>query len=65
MSIGVPGEIKGMFAAHQQFGRVKWKKLFEPTIRLCEEGVPVYRALYSAIEATKARDFWKDFPKLR
>ncbi|GMT08788.1 hypothetical protein PFISCL1PPCAC_85, partial [Pristionchus fissidentatus] len=42
-SIGVPGEIKGLWKAFTRFGshRTQWRELVEPTIRLCKEGIPV------------------------
>ncbi|XP_053677505.1 glutathione hydrolase 1 proenzyme-like [Anopheles nili] len=38
LAIAVPGELKGYWAMHQRYGRLEWKTLVEPTIRLCREG---------------------------
>jgi len=49
LSIAVPGEVSGLYAAWQMFGRVPWAELVQPTIDLCEEGFIVERDLSLAI----------------
>ncbi len=37
-SVGVPGNVAGMYEAHRKFGHLPWKQLLEPAVRLAREG---------------------------
>ncbi|TNC49164.1 gamma-glutamyltransferase [Rubellimicrobium rubrum] len=37
-SVGVPGTVRLMEEAHRRWGRLRWAQLFEPAIRLSENG---------------------------
>jgi gamma-glutamyltranspeptidase/glutathione hydrolase len=43
----VPGVLAGFDAAHRQFGRLPWKVLFEPAIRLARDGIPLPGEVYA------------------
>ena len=46
---GVPGALRALELAHQQFGRLRWAELFAPAIALCEEGYPMSAYLLRAL----------------
>lgn len=41
LSMGVPGELAGLHEAWLQHGRLKWKALFQPAIKLAKNGFTV------------------------
>ncbi|XP_014244258.1 glutathione hydrolase 1 proenzyme-like [Cimex lectularius] len=46
LAIAVPGELMGYWEMYQKFGgRAPWKELFQPTIELCRNGVPINKHL--------------------
>lgn len=48
-SVGVPGLLVMLEAAHAEHGRLAWSRLFEPAIRLAENGFPVSPRLHSLL----------------
>lgn len=53
-SVGVPGVMRMLAAAHHEHGGLAWPALFQPAIRLAEEGFPVSPRLAAAIAASAA-----------
>lgn len=45
LAVGVPGEMRGLEAAHKLYGQVPWDKLFAPVIKQAREGWQVSREL--------------------
>lgn len=48
-STGVPGVLRMLEVAHRQHGKLAWKTLFEPAIRLSENGFPVSERLHKLL----------------
>lgn len=49
-SVGVPGNISAVARAHARWGKLPWKRLFAPAIRLAEEGYVVTPRLAGVIK---------------
>ncbi|HZF74214.1 MAG TPA: gamma-glutamyltransferase [Acetobacteraceae bacterium] len=54
-SVGVPGAVRMLEAAHREHGRLPWPRLFEPAIRLAEGGFPVSPRLAAQVAADAER----------
>ena len=38
-SVGVPGTVAGLYLAHQKYGKLNWKELVQPAVKLANNGV--------------------------
>jgi gamma-glutamyltranspeptidase/glutathione hydrolase len=54
-SVGVPGVMPMLAAAHAREGRLPWASLFEPAIRLAEDGFPISARLAAQVAADAER----------
>jgi len=52
LSVGVPGLLRMLELAHRRYGKLPWPALFEPAIRLAEEGFPVSPRLHALIQGS-------------
>jgi gamma-glutamyltranspeptidase/glutathione hydrolase len=50
-SVGVPGTVRMLELAHREHGRLPWATLFQPAIRLAEEGFAVSPRLHALVQA--------------
>lgn len=55
LAAGVPGTVAGLYAAHQRFGHLPWKRLVEPAIEQARKGIVVS---YDMAVMLKARRDW-------
>jgi gamma-glutamyltranspeptidase/glutathione hydrolase len=66
-SVGVPGTVRLLETLHKEQGRLPWARLFEPAIRLAEQGFTVSPRLHLLLRwygphsfAARARDYFFD-----
>ncbi|MBL8339871.1 MAG: gamma-glutamyltransferase family protein [Rubrivivax sp.] len=50
-SVGTPGAVRMLEAAHRAHGRLAWARLFEPAIMLAEQGFRVSHRLHTQLKA--------------
>lgn len=63
LSVGVPGNVRLMAEVHRRYGKLPWARLFDPAIRLAEEGYEVSPWLDSVLRITYPT--WQQFPEIR
>lgn len=64
-AVGVPGVPRLMEIAHQRHGKLPWARLFQPAIRLAENGFPLSQRVHTLLqrdhgiaEGTAAREYF-------
>ncbi|NEX60445.1 gamma-glutamyltransferase [Noviherbaspirillum galbum] len=50
-SVGAPGVLRMLELAHKEYGKLPWASLFEPAIRMAEEGFPVSPRLNTLLKS--------------
>jgi gamma-glutamyltranspeptidase/glutathione hydrolase len=53
-AVGVPGAVAALWAAHQEYGKLEWKALFAPAIKLAEDGFEISPRMHSSLAAAPA-----------
>jgi len=61
--VGVPGTVRGLALAHQKFGKLKWKEVVEPAVRLAEKGFAIDSNLANSLNNILGNA--KDYPELQ
>ena len=62
LAVGVPGSVAGLAEMHRRFGRLPWRDLVEPAIRLARDGFVVDSARAHAFADTTSRKRLRRFP---
>lgn len=58
LSVGTPGLLKILKSAHQQYGKLPWRELFRPAIKVAKEGFKVSKRFETL---SKEISYLKDF----
>jgi gamma-glutamyltranspeptidase/glutathione hydrolase len=53
-AVGVPGTVRGLALAHQRFGKLPWRDVVLPAVRLAEEGFIIDGALAGSLNGVVA-----------
>jgi len=53
--VGVPGTVRGLALAHQRFGKLPWKDLVMPAVRLAKEGFELNKDLAEGLNEYLAK----------
>ena len=53
--VGIPGQVAGLLAAHERFGRLPRAQVLAPAIRLAEEGFPVNQVMAEFILSSEEK----------
>src|SRR5207244_3700410 len=61
--VGVPGTVRGMALAHAKFGKLPWKDVVLPAVRLAEQGFVLDGAVASSLNGIVADA--EGFPELK
>jgi gamma-glutamyltranspeptidase/glutathione hydrolase len=56
-SATVPGAVRGWEAAHERFGRLPWRDLFQASIHYSEQGFPVTEIIAAAWPGSGVKEF--------
>src|SRR5262249_26996611 len=61
--VGVPGTVRGLALAHRRLGKLPWKDLVAPAIKLADEGFAIDAALARSLNSVLAGS--DKFPEMR
>lgn len=62
LSVGTPGLLKILSQTHKKYGKLKWKALFDPAIKLAKEGFPMDNKIRTILKDVK---YLKNNPELK
>lgn len=57
---GTPGTVAGLFLAHQKYGRLPWRQLLDPAVKLATNGIIITHALQE--DGKNFQYLWRKYP---
>lgn len=63
LSVGVPGTVRGMWLAHQKYGKLPWKDVVLPAVQLADEGFVMDAQLAGSLNNLVFSS--REYPELR
>ncbi len=51
LSVATPGALKALKAAHEKYGKLSWGELFEPAIKIAENGFVLSEKIYAILKS--------------
>ena len=63
LSVATPGFVPGLYFVHQRWGKLAWKSVLQPAIRLARNGFPIYPTLAKAIREERKLLFQQSYVK--
>lgn len=55
LAVGVPGELAGLVAMHERFGKLPWHSLVAPAQRIAQRGFPAHELMIGRVEILRQR----------
>jgi gamma-glutamyltranspeptidase/glutathione hydrolase len=55
LASGVPGTVAGLYFAHQEFGRLPWERVVQPSVELARDGIIVTHDLATQLKRRQSR----------
>lgn len=49
LAVAVPGELAGLYALHQKYGKLPWKDVVEPALKLARDGFEMHALLHERL----------------
>jgi len=62
-AVGVPGTVRGLWEAHRRFGKLPWKDVVLPAVKLADDGFAIDAQLAGSLNSVVATS--SEYPELR
>ena len=63
-AVGTPGTVAGLWAAHKRFGKLPWRVLVSPAVKMARDGFVVSSSLAHSLKAEKRFAFYVESQRI-